>query len=73
MNKVPPANAFDDILSSQGFSSSAKQANRSLADLKREEDSKTMDPITIKVGIYSSVKRFYRRPFVLIRHFQIFG
>lgn len=41
--------AFNDILSSQGFYSSSKLANRSLADLKREEESKNMDPIEIKV------------------------
>lgn len=41
--------AFDDILSSQGFSSTAKNAQRSLQSIKREEEVKIVDPITLKV------------------------
>ncbi|KAI1730918.1 protein kinase domain-containing protein [Ditylenchus destructor] len=38
-------NAFDDLLSSTGFSSTAKNSNRTLADLRREEEIKEMDPV----------------------------
>lgn len=46
--------AFDDILSSQGFSSTAKNAQRSLASIRREEDAKVLDPITLKVNFLSA-------------------
>lgn len=42
-------NAFDDLLSSQGFTSSTKSATRTLADLRREEEIREMDPVSIKV------------------------
>jgi hypothetical protein len=48
--------AFDDILSSQGFSSTAKNAQRSLASIKREEDVKVMDPLSLKVNIYMVIR-----------------
>ena len=41
--------AFDDLLNEQGFLSTAKNAQRSLADIKRVEENKTLDPVTIKV------------------------
>ncbi|KAI6239496.1 Cyclin-G-associated kinase [Aphelenchoides fujianensis] len=40
--------AFDDILSSQGFSSTAKNAQRSLADMKRAELARELSPTEMK-------------------------
>lgn len=50
-NEKPADNVFDELLSSQGFVhfTSAKNSNKTLADLKRAEDIVTMDPIAIKV------------------------
>uniref|UniRef100_A0A914C2P2 non-specific serine/threonine protein kinase n=1 Tax=Acrobeloides nanus TaxID=290746 RepID=A0A914C2P2_9BILA len=42
-------NTFDDLLSNQGFNFTTKNANRTLADLKREEEIRTMDPVSIKI------------------------
>lgn len=42
-------NAFDDLLTSQGFRTSAK-TTKSLGEMKRQEEIKELDPITIKVG-----------------------
>jgi hypothetical protein len=43
---------FNDLLSSQGFAAetSARGRNKTLADLKREELAKEMDPVTLKVA-----------------------
>ncbi|TKR82882.1 hypothetical protein L596_016554 [Steinernema carpocapsae] len=50
------ANAFDDLLASQGFASSTKTSNRSLAEMRKEEDNKQMDPISIKMRDWTSGK-----------------
>ncbi|KAK0406926.1 hypothetical protein QR680_018892 [Steinernema hermaphroditum] len=50
------ANAFDDLLSAQGFSSSAKNSNRSLADMRKEEESKQMDPVSIAIRDWKAGK-----------------
>lgn len=44
-------NAFDDLLNQQGFASSAKSSQRTLADLKRAEEIRDMDPEKLKVSI----------------------
>uniref|UniRef100_A0A1I7XUY3 C2 tensin-type domain-containing protein n=1 Tax=Heterorhabditis bacteriophora TaxID=37862 RepID=A0A1I7XUY3_HETBA len=43
------AEAFGDLLSSQGFISSVKNTNRTLGDMKRAEEIREMDPVKIKV------------------------
>ncbi len=47
--------AFDELLSSQGFSSTRSASNATLGEMKRKEDIKELDPDTIKVldNIYS--------------------
>jgi hypothetical protein len=46
----PPANMFDDILSSHGFSAQpGNNANKTLANMKRVEEIRDMDPTQIKV------------------------
>ncbi|WKY14692.1 hypothetical protein Q1695_000318 [Nippostrongylus brasiliensis] len=40
---------FGDILSSQGFTASSKNANRTLGDLRRADEIKDMDPVSIKI------------------------
>jgi hypothetical protein len=52
---VPPKvaeNAFDDLMGGFTASSSKKQeANRTIKEMRKEELSKTMDPITLKVKL----------------------
>ncbi|CAJ0610271.1 unnamed protein product [Cylicocyclus nassatus] len=44
------SDTFGDLLSSQGFTtSSAKNMNRTLGDMKRAEEIKEMDPVSIKI------------------------
>ncbi|CAD5228778.1 unnamed protein product [Bursaphelenchus okinawaensis] len=50
------ANAFDDILSQQGFASSKQNSQRTLADLKREEEVQNMDPTRIKIRDWTKGK-----------------
>uniref|UniRef100_A0A1I7SA26 Protein kinase domain-containing protein n=1 Tax=Bursaphelenchus xylophilus TaxID=6326 RepID=A0A1I7SA26_BURXY len=49
-------NAFDDILSQQGFASSKVNSQRTLADLKREEEVQNMDPNQIKIRDWTKGK-----------------
>ncbi|KAI6181703.1 Cyclin-G-associated kinase [Aphelenchoides besseyi] len=48
--------AFDDILSSQGFSSTAKNAQRSLADMKRAEIARELSPTELKIRDWTTGK-----------------
>uniref|UniRef100_A0A0N5C0L8 Protein kinase domain-containing protein n=1 Tax=Strongyloides papillosus TaxID=174720 RepID=A0A0N5C0L8_STREA len=48
--------AFDDLLSSQGFSKQNRNENKTLADMKKEEEKKTMDPIQFKIKNWTSGK-----------------
>jgi cyclin G-associated kinase len=48
--------AFDDLLSEQGFSSTAKNSQRSLASIRREEEVKVVDPITLKIRDWTAGK-----------------
>uniref|UniRef100_A0A1I7YGM0 Cyclin-G-associated kinase n=1 Tax=Steinernema glaseri TaxID=37863 RepID=A0A1I7YGM0_9BILA len=50
------ANAFDDLLASQGFSSSSKNSNRSLADMRKEEENKQMDPVAVAIRDWKAGK-----------------
>lgn len=50
-------NAFDDLLSSQGFSATSRiQANQSLGELKRTEEIKDMDPVSIRIRDWTKGK-----------------
>ena len=58
MNRKEPSKhgaAFDDLLSAQGFTSSAKQSNKTLADLVKDRDTQEMDPIMLKVSHPSDI------------------
>ncbi|VDK75588.1 unnamed protein product [Litomosoides sigmodontis] len=48
-------NAFDDLLTSQGFRTSAK-TTKCLGEMKRQEEIKELDPITIKVKEWTNGK-----------------
>ncbi|CEF70230.1 Numb-associated kinase [Strongyloides ratti] len=47
---------FDDLLSSQGFNVQNKNENKTLADMKKDEEKKTMDPIQFKIKNWTSGK-----------------
>lgn len=47
---------FDDLLSSQGFNVQNKNENKTLADMKKDEERKTMDPIQFKIKNWTSGK-----------------
>ncbi|KAJ1357311.1 hypothetical protein KIN20_015437 [Parelaphostrongylus tenuis] len=44
-----PGDAFGDLLSSQGFTASSRNVNRTLGDLRKAEEVKDMDPVTIRI------------------------
>uniref|UniRef100_A0A0R3RS94 Protein kinase domain-containing protein n=1 Tax=Elaeophora elaphi TaxID=1147741 RepID=A0A0R3RS94_9BILA len=48
-------NAFDDLLTSQGFQTSAKTI-KSLGEMKRQEEIKGLDPVTVKVKEWTNGK-----------------
>ncbi|KAL3990502.1 Protein kinase domain family protein [Acanthocheilonema viteae] len=48
-------NAFDDLLTSQGFQTSTKPI-KSLGEMKRQEEIKELDPITVKVKEWTNGK-----------------
>ena len=50
--KKPADTSFlDDVLSSQGFASSAAASRTTIGQLKRKEDVKDLDPLAIKVTL----------------------
>uniref|UniRef100_A0A1I8BNR1 Protein kinase domain-containing protein n=1 Tax=Meloidogyne hapla TaxID=6305 RepID=A0A1I8BNR1_MELHA len=49
--------AFDDLLSAQGFISTAKQSNKTLSDMAKERDAKEMDPLTLKIKDWTDGKQ----------------
>ncbi|KHJ99627.1 DnaJ domain protein [Oesophagostomum dentatum] len=43
------SDTFGDLLSSQGFTASSKNVNRTLGDMKRAEEIREMDPVSVKI------------------------
>uniref|UniRef100_A0A0N4ZJC5 Protein kinase domain-containing protein n=1 Tax=Parastrongyloides trichosuri TaxID=131310 RepID=A0A0N4ZJC5_PARTI len=50
------SSVFDDLLSSQGFNVQNKGGSKTLADMRKEEEKKTMDPIQFKIKNWTSGK-----------------
>uniref|UniRef100_A0A914ZQD2 J domain-containing protein n=2 Tax=Parascaris TaxID=6254 RepID=A0A914ZQD2_PARUN len=48
-------NAFDDLLTSQGFSSSSRNT-KTMDQMKRADEAKTMDPVAIKIRDWTNGK-----------------
>lgn len=43
-------NAFDDLLSSQGFEAKTRdKANRKIADMRRDEEVRALDPVQLRI------------------------
>ncbi|CAJ0953021.1 unnamed protein product, partial [Mesorhabditis belari] len=55
-SKKPGVNAFEDLLSAHNFTSSNANRNRTMADMRREEDVRGMDPVSIKIRDWTSGK-----------------
>ncbi|CAK5079286.1 unnamed protein product [Meloidogyne enterolobii] len=49
--------AFDDLLSAQGFISSSKQSNKTLSAMVKERDAKGMDPLALKIKDWTDGKQ----------------
>lgn len=50
-------NDFEDLLSNQGFSSKAdRKGPRTIAEMRKQEQAKDMDPLKMKVRPRASVK-----------------
>uniref|UniRef100_A0AC35UC37 Protein kinase domain-containing protein n=1 Tax=Rhabditophanes sp. KR3021 TaxID=114890 RepID=A0AC35UC37_9BILA len=50
------ASIFDDLLSSQGFNVTTKNGTKTLGDMRKAEDEKTMDPIEYKIKVWINGK-----------------